>query len=1031
MRPTTLWIPISSLLLLSSCGSGGNPVALSSETLEPRDPATSLLIDVPLPGFVPRQVNLIEEQIFATTLPILSPNYAVVWTGSFTDGRILAQSRSNLPITLDPCTIPFGEQTLTASAYNPLDFGLFFPLTEADVNLTIDPGCDQVSLDFTLTPQSKIPLPPEPPPPPPAPICDQPPPPDPTPPPPPEPIFPPSFEHGVPYELKLELLDPDGNLITDLSPFEIEVVALNPDTSASGSSDTWTVSLSQDLGTLELEIRVILRVPEGQPQPEPVIQQVSQTDVCNLKTVDDCFPPDEDPEEPDPPQCIDPTPTPDPMETPPPPPPPPPDPLPPPPPPPPCRGNCGSTIGDPHYTTLDGLYYDFQGAGEYTLIRSADGQFVVQTRMQPWFGSSTATVNTGVATQVGSQRINVLLPNVLVIDGEVVDGTNVDLALDGGRLLRSGDSSIAIFWNTGDFIQITIAGSYINVRAQPDPLRAGQVSGLLGNFNGDPMDDISTADGVVLNQPINIEDLYKIYGESWRITQGESLFFYGAGESNQTFTDPNFPQNPRTPEQLFTENPQAAIQAQATCQAQGITDPILLEACQLDVFVTGDPGFTAAFLDETVAVTPEIAAVVEGSLPLDTMDPILVSALRRATGIQSGPIFPSDLANIRSLSTTNSGPVELTGISSLRGLETADLSSLELFVIKGSSLTDFSGLPNELPSLRFLGINNNNLASLSGLPLELPSLISLQIVGNRNLSNLLGLPIELPNLQSLSISGLSDSVVNLSDLPAELPRLESLFVSGFVNSLIGLPSQLNSLQTLSVVNSNLTSLSGLPIGLPNLDYFEIRSNGFLTDLSGFPGEAPNLRSLSISSNPSLLTLSGLPTRLPRLTGFSISGNGGLGNLSGMPTELPFLRDLFVSGNLNDLSGLGNSLPNLVKLTLTGNINSLSGLPELPNLTTLNIETASLLTNLLGLPSELPSLTSASINRNRNLTSLSGLPSALPNLISLSLFQNSNLNSLEGLSQVSQLNTFNVFPNLPLCPVKDQLPEKFLEGISCP
>ncbi|NJL99662.1 MAG: hypothetical protein HC924_13070 [Synechococcaceae cyanobacterium SM2_3_2] len=116
MRPTTLWIPISSLLLLSSCGSGGNPVALSSETLEPRDPATSLLIEVPLPGFVPRQVNLIEQEIFSTQIPILSPNYAVAWTGSFTDGRILAQSRSNLPITLDPCTIPFGGNWIQGQA---------------------------------------------------------------------------------------------------------------------------------------------------------------------------------------------------------------------------------------------------------------------------------------------------------------------------------------------------------------------------------------------------------------------------------------------------------------------------------------------------------------------------------------------------------------------------------------------------------------------------------------------------------------------------------------------------------------------------------------------------------------------------------------------------------------------------------------------------------------------------------------------------------------------------------------------------
>ncbi|MGF1577144.1 MAG: VWD domain-containing protein, partial [Cyanophyceae cyanobacterium] len=279
------------------------------------------------------------------------------------------------------------------------------------------------------------------------------------------------------------------------------------------------------------------------------------------------------------------------------------------PPPPPCRGNCGSTIGDPHYTTLDGLYYDFQGAGEYTLIRSTDGQFVVQTRMQPWRASSSATVNTGVATQVGSQRINVLLPNVLVIDGAVVEGTSLDLTLDGGRLTRSGNA-ISIFWDTGDFISVSIPGDHINVRAQPDPLRAGQVSGLLGNFNGDPMDDISTADGVVLNQPIKIDELYGVYSESWRITQAESLFDYGPGEFTDTFTDPNFPLNRRTPEQLFTENPQAAAQAAITCQGQGITDPILLIACQLDVFVTGDPGFATGFTDESTVITPEVAAEI-------------------------------------------------------------------------------------------------------------------------------------------------------------------------------------------------------------------------------------------------------------------------------------------------------------------------------------------------------------------------------------------------------------------------------------
>ncbi|NJK64968.1 MAG: hypothetical protein HC921_21695 [Synechococcaceae cyanobacterium SM2_3_1] len=169
MRPTTLWIPIGSVLLLSACGGDGSPVALSTDSMDPSAPTTSLLIEVPLPGFVPRQVNLIEQEIFSTQIPILSPNYAVTWTGSFTDGRILAQSRSNLPSPWIP--VPF---LLDPRPSQPVPtirsiLGFSSPWRRRMSTSPSTPAVIQVSLDFTLTPQSKIPLPPEPPPPPPRP----------------------------------------------------------------------------------------------------------------------------------------------------------------------------------------------------------------------------------------------------------------------------------------------------------------------------------------------------------------------------------------------------------------------------------------------------------------------------------------------------------------------------------------------------------------------------------------------------------------------------------------------------------------------------------------------------------------------------------------------------------------------------------------------------------------------------------------------------------------------------------------------
>lgn len=163
MRTIILWILIILTFWMDGCGTS------SLVTLQPEDPvgieqdpsgasSINLLIDIPLPGFIPRQINLIEEEIASTSLPIFSPNYAVIWTGSVTNGQVLAQSRSDLAIRLEACTLPSGEQSLTARLYNPLDFGLFFPLTEATLPLTVDPGCESLQLDievFTLPATSR------------------------------------------------------------------------------------------------------------------------------------------------------------------------------------------------------------------------------------------------------------------------------------------------------------------------------------------------------------------------------------------------------------------------------------------------------------------------------------------------------------------------------------------------------------------------------------------------------------------------------------------------------------------------------------------------------------------------------------------------------------------------------------------------------------------------------------------------------------------------------------------------------------
>ena len=69
-------------------------------------------------------------------------------------------------------------------------------------------------------------------------------------------------------------------------------------------------------------------------------------------------------------------------------------------------------FGDPHFITLDGVEYTFNGYGEYTILNANNAEFLLQGRMQPLPGGqgvkSPATGFTAFAMmQTGSSRIQV------------------------------------------------------------------------------------------------------------------------------------------------------------------------------------------------------------------------------------------------------------------------------------------------------------------------------------------------------------------------------------------------------------------------------------------------------------------------------------------------------------------------------------------------------------------------------------------------------------------------------------------------
>jgi hypothetical protein len=105
-------------------------------------------------------------------------------------------------------------------------------------------------------------------------------------------------------------------------------------------------------------------------------------------------------------------------------------------------------------------------------------------------------------------------------------------------------------------------------------------------------------------------DLYGAFGDSWRISQNESLFDYAASQDTTTFTDDSFPSHPLTAATLPTEQ---FNEAHATCTVAGVVGTAELEDCVLDVAAT-----------TTATADPDAAAAVAQAAASTTLPPPVV-----------------------------------------------------------------------------------------------------------------------------------------------------------------------------------------------------------------------------------------------------------------------------------------------------------------------------------------------------------------------------------------------------------------------
>lgn len=254
--------------------------------------------------------------------------------------------------------------------------------------------------------------------------------------------------------------------------------------------------------------------------------------------------------------------------------------------------NCAAatTIGDTHLNTFHGLLYDFQAAGDF-LVAQEDRDFVVQSRQVS--GAPTwpdATINKAIATRMGKTTVALCLaPERLYVDGKIVQlGERNALSLPGGIDITRRSSDYFITSQSGDSVRATVHPSpgWIDVAVGLGHWPAN-VKGILANA-GTNVNAIAASDGTVLTNPFPFENFYHQYADSWRVPPAESLLAVCGSETEH-----------RAPAKTFYASdldPQVTERTRAVCTAAGVKDAAALDACTVDVAMTGNDEAARVFV---------------------------------------------------------------------------------------------------------------------------------------------------------------------------------------------------------------------------------------------------------------------------------------------------------------------------------------------------------------------------------------------------------------------------------------------------
>lgn len=153
----------------------------------------------------------------------------------------------------------------------------------------------------------------------------------------------------------------------------------------------------------------------------------------------------------------------------------------------------GESGDDPHIQTFDGLKYDNQARGIFWLMKDDSNKFSVQTLQRYVEGSSNVSYNSGVSVRAGEHTItfNLKDANPVRLDGTPLNIVQDRIVVWSGVMFMRHNNQFLVITEQDQNLFLSLGDSWLNPEVIVNRTPSPRYSGLLGNENNIPYDDLS------------------------------------------------------------------------------------------------------------------------------------------------------------------------------------------------------------------------------------------------------------------------------------------------------------------------------------------------------------------------------------------------------------------------------------------------------------------------------------------------------------------------------------------------------------